>query len=230
MRLLLNDGGHGEKTISAIRKLNEIIDHSKPILYIPLAMDEVKHPYGGCYEFIQGELSIVDVPTIDMVRTFKDLASKNLYYYSAIFMGGGNTYKLLKGLKESSAFENIREYIINDGIVFGSSARTVIFGEDIAVIASVDSNDVDLIDTKGFNIFDGISIFPHYTNKKSKLTEEQNVERHNNFTKSILDFSLSGGSVFAYSEEDTVYVNGEIVEIIGDRDYFFYNRWKYSYL
>ena len=32
----------------------------------------------------------------------------------------------------------------------------------------MDPNDVALVDTKGFNVMNGISIFPHYTNKKSK--------------------------------------------------------------
>lgn len=35
-------------------------------------------------------------------------------------------------------------------------------------------NDVKLNDTKGFNVLSGVSIFPHYTNKKSKLTKEKN--------------------------------------------------------
>ena len=32
-------------------------------------------------------------------------------------------------------------------------------------------NGVDLVDIKRFNALSRISIFPHYTNKKSKLTE-----------------------------------------------------------
>jgi peptidase E len=32
-----------------------------------------------------------------MVRIFEELASKNLQHYAALFIGGGNTYKLLFG-------------------------------------------------------------------------------------------------------------------------------------
>ena len=56
-------------------KLNEIIDHTRPILYIPLAMNEEEHSYDSCYEWIQGELANVDIPYIEMVRTFEKLAS-----------------------------------------------------------------------------------------------------------------------------------------------------------
>lgn len=49
MRLILCGGGHGEKTVIANSKLNDIIDHTRPLLYVPLAMDEVEHPYDGCH-------------------------------------------------------------------------------------------------------------------------------------------------------------------------------------
>ncbi len=224
MRLLLCGGGSGEQNTLANQKLNEIIDHNKPLLYIPLAMDENDHPYDSCYEWIQGELTDVDIPSIEMVRSFEDLASKDLQQYCALFIGGGNTYKLLFGLKQSGAFNNIKDYINKDGIVIGGSAGAVIFGYDIDVISSMDSNDVNLIDTKGFNSISGISIFPHYTNKKIKLTEEENEVRLNNFTNSIIKFSQKVGKVIAIPEEDAIYINGDNIEVIGTRPYYIFEN------
>ena len=222
MKLLLNGGGCGEQTIIAIQKLNKIIDHDKPILYIPLAMDENTHPYDGCLEWIKKELALVDVPRIDMTRNFEELASKNYNDYSCLFIGGGNTYKLLKGLKKSGAFDKIKEYILNDGIIFGSSAGAVIFGLDIDIISSMDQNIVNLTDTAGFNIIDGISLFPHYTNAKSKLTDEENDERHNKFTNSIIEFSNTIGPVIAYPEEDTIFIDGNNIYMLGTRPYYIF--------
>lgn len=108
MQLILCGGGDGEQNTQANQRLNEIIDHTKPILYIPLAMDEIEHPYDECYEWIKEELRNVDVPSIKMVRTFEELASENLEEYTALFIGGGNTYKLLLGLKQTMAFNNIK--------------------------------------------------------------------------------------------------------------------------
>ncbi len=155
-----------------------------------------------------------------MVRSFEELASKNLQHYAALFIGGGNTYKLLLGLKQSGSFNKIRDYINNNGIVIGRSAGAVIFGYDINIIASMDQNDVNLTDTKGFDMLSGISVFPHYTNKKSKLTEEENEERLNKFTKSIIHFSQSVGEVIAIPEEDAIYVNNSSIELLGTRPYF----------
>lgn len=220
MRLILCGGGSGEQNLLANQKLDEIINHTKPLLYIPLAMDEEEHPYNSCFEWIQEELKNVKVPYIEMVRTFEELAAKKLENYSAIFIGGGNTYKLLLGLKQSGAYNNIKNYIENDGIVIGGSAGAVIFGYDINIISSMDPNDVKLNDTKGFNVLSGISIFPHYTNKKSKLTDEENETRLNNFTNSIIEFSTSIGEVIAIPEEDAIYINEEKVEVIGTKPYY----------
>ena len=81
MKLILCGGGSGEQNYYANKKLNEIIDHSKPLLYVPLAMDESDHPYDSCYEWITGELSQVQLSGIDMVRSFEELAQKDYNNY-----------------------------------------------------------------------------------------------------------------------------------------------------
>ena len=222
MKLILCGGGSGEQNYYANKKLNEIIDHNKPMLYIPLAMDEAEHSYDSCYEWIEGELSGIKLAGIDMVRSFEELAQKNYDNYCALFIGGGNTYKLLKGLKDSGAFTKIKEYIEDEGIVIGGSAGAVIFGYDINIISLMDPNDVELKDTKGFDVMNGISIFPHYTNKKSKLSEEENDARLNSFTIAIKEFSIKYGDVIAIPEEDAIYVNDNDLEVLGNRPFYYF--------
>lgn len=117
MKLILCGGGSGDQNTLANQKLNEIIDHNKPILYIPLA-----------------------------------------------------------------------------------------------------------IDTKGFDILSGISIFPHYTNRKSKYTEEENNERMKMFTDSITKYSKEIGEVIAIPEEDAIYISEEGVQVIGTKQYFVFKN------
>lgn len=64
MKLFLNGGGSDYKTKKVNKIFNKVIDHSKPLLYVPLAMDEIKHPYDGCLEWIIKELIGVDIPSI----------------------------------------------------------------------------------------------------------------------------------------------------------------------
>ena len=47
MRLFLSGGGAGKQNELALQRLNEIIEHDKKVLYIPLAMKPEK--YDKCY-------------------------------------------------------------------------------------------------------------------------------------------------------------------------------------
>ncbi len=53
MKVFLCGGGAGIQTIEANKRLNEVIDHSKPCLYVPLAMEHTM--YADCFEWIKGE-------------------------------------------------------------------------------------------------------------------------------------------------------------------------------
>ena len=213
MALLLNGGGSTKQLKLTMNKLNQIMNHSKPILYVPLAMDEEEHPYDGCYEWFQGQVVDVDVPNVDMPRSFEEFASKKFDDYSAIFIGGGNTYKLLKGIKDFGIYNKIVDYLNNNGIVIGCSAGAIIFGYDINSCFAMDRNDVNLEDTKGFDSLNGKSIFAHYTNSKTE-------EIHKKYTDYLTEYSSSHEEVIALPEEDTIFINNGNIEIIGYRPYY----------
>ena len=219
MKLLLCGGGSGDQTVEANKIFNQIIDHSKPLLYVPLAMDENKHSYNKCLEWITDELSNVDIPSIEMVRTFDEFASINYNDYCAIFIGGGNTFRLLKGIKDSGAFNKINEYINNNGIVYGGSAGAIIFGYDINSCLVMDSNNVELKDTKGFNVLDGKSIFAHYTNEYTPYDHEV-------FREYLIKYSISNEEVIALPEETTIFINDDQIEFIGTRPFYEFNNGK----
>ena len=224
MKLFLNGGGYGSQTIEAYKYINKIIDHSKPVLYVPLAMNEDEHPYDDCYNWIKKEISIIDIPNIDMVRSFNELEQKDFNKYSMIFIGGGNTFKLLKGIKETKSYDKLKKYIYNDGIVFGSSAGSVIFGKDINTIKVMDKNDVMLENTKGFDLLNGVSLFVHYTNYKSRLTEEENKKRLEKYTNYLIDYSSNNEKVIAYPEEDTIFFDGNNIKMIGKLNYYIFEN------
>lgn len=217
MKLFLNGGGSTKELALTMSKVNDAMDHSKPILYVPLAMDEIDHPYDGCYEWFQKQIVNVNVVGVEMPRTFEQFASLDFSNYSAIFIGGGNTYKLLKGIKDNGIFEKINKYLNNDGIVIGCSAGAIIFGYDINSCLAMDRNDVGLVDTKGFNKLNGKSVFAHYTNSKTE-------EIHQKYTNYLIDYSTTNESVIALPEEDTILITGDNISIFGDRPYYEFNN------
>ena len=189
------------------------MDKERPLLYVPLAMNEEEHPYNECLNWIKNELSDFNINKIEMVRTFEEFANKDYYNYSAIFIGGGNTYKLLKGIKDSRAFGKLKEFIINDGIVFGGSAGAIIFGKDLDACKLDDTNDVNLKDTEGFDVLNGISLLCHYTNRT--------IEKDKQSTEYLLSIS-SNRELVALPEEDTIFINGDDIELIGNKSYYIF--------
>jgi len=213
MKVFLCGGGAGAQTIEANKRLNEVIDHSKPCLYIPFAMEPEK--YADCYEWIKDELKNVDIPYIEMVESAEELADKNLNDFSVIFIGGGNTFKLLRDLKISGAFKKIKEYLQGEGVVFGGSAGAVIFGKDLEACRLDDVNEVHLNETNGFDILNGISILCHYTNRT--------IEKDEKNKQYLLEVSKHG-KVAALPEEVTLFVNCGDIEVIGNKPYYFFEN------
>ena len=210
MKLILNGGGDGKAVESARQILNLVIDHRKKILYIPLAWPDPT--CRGCLEFMTGELADVEKAGIEMIRSTEELMSRNFPDYAALYIGGGNTYKLLRDLKESGAFGKIRKYLTEeDGIVYGGSAGAIIFGKDLDSCNTDDENEVGLIDHTGFNMIGGYSLLCHYTSRNRERTE---LSR-----KYLLELSKTK-PVYAIPEEDTIYVADGRMEFIGDRPYY----------
>ena len=213
MKVFICGGGAGQQTVRALRRLNEVIDHARPCLYIPLAMEEEQ--YDSCYEWIAGELAGIKIPGIEMVRSAEELSRKHLADYSFLFIGGGNTFKLLYDMKRVNMFEPIRDYLQNGGVAFGGSAGAIIFGEDLESCALDDENDVGLKDTAGFDVLGGISFLCHFTNRMPE--QDRRSEAY------LLQIS-GHRKVYALPEEDTLFVNDSHVEAIIDRPYFIFEN------
>lgn len=210
MKLILNGGGIGDKVKNARNLLNEIIDNNKKILYIPFAWSD--DTYKGCLEFITKELADVDKLGIDMVTSANELLSKNFNDYACLYIGGGNTYKLLSILKETGNYDKIKNYLVNDnGIVYGGSAGAIIFGADLDSCNTDDENEVGLIDNTGFNMIKGYSLLCHYTSR--------NAERTKLSTDYLLELSKLK-PIYAIPEEDTIYVEDDKIHFIGTRPYY----------
>ena len=211
MKVFLCGGGADSQTVEANKRLNEVINHSKPCLYIPLAMEQ--ELYDSCYEWITGELETVEIPSIEMVRRADELSTKNLNDYSFLFIGGGNTFKLLNDLKICGAFEKIEEYLDNGGVAFGSSAGAIIFGKDLEACRLDDANDVKLSDINGFDILKGISILCHYTNRTAEKNEQSK--------EFLLELSKQR-KIVALPEEVTLFVKDDSIEVIGEKPYYIF--------
>ena len=209
--LILNGGGVGVVVQNARKVFNDNIDSSKKILYVPLAWVE-DLTYNSCLEFMINELSDINCTGIEMIESGTELYNMDSKKYAAIYIGGGNTYKLLKELKDSGSFDKIKNYVLNEnGIVYGGSAGAIIFGKDLDSCNTDDINDVNLDDNTAFDMLNGYSLLCHYTNRESERTE---------LSKKYLLKLSKIKPIYAIPEEDSIIVDEEKITFIGTRPYY----------
>lgn len=215
MKVYLCGGGSGKQIFNALLDFSKKIDKSKPILYIPLAMDNSR--YDSCYNWFSEEIKNVNLTKFEMIKSSLELSKKDLSNYSSIFIGGGNTYKLLNEIKQYSNYEKIIDYLNNGGTIFGGSAGAIIFGKDINCCLLDDKNDIGLKDTCGFNLLNNYSILCHLKSKNFKKN-----------CKFLQEYSKDKKIIYL-PEEDVILVEDNKIKLIGTRKYMIFKNGKYSY-
>ena len=210
MKLYLSGGGSGKQNHFAYINFFRIIDKSKPILYIPLAMESTM--YKSCYNWFKNEINSYNFDKFEMVKSSLELSKLDLNNYSALFIGGGNTYKLLSELKENDNINKIKKYLLNGGIVYGGSAGAIIFGKDIDGCKLMDEkNDVN---TEGLNFINNYSLLCHFNNNNLKLNK-----------KYLTTYSKKNKLLFL-PEEDVLVINDNSIKIIGSHKYAIFDNQK----
>jgi dipeptidase E len=125
----------------------------------------------------------------------------DLNVYDAIYMGGGNTYKLLDYIYKEKLDKKLLDFIKKEGIIYGGSAGAMVLGKDIRT--AEEENDKNYLNYIGLNLIENKSIICHY---------EENLD-----SKILLLTKRTNSEIIALPEDSGLIVNseGEIIEIIG---------------
>jgi dipeptidase E len=196
MAIYLSGGGSGKDSRELDEAFLEDIEKIKPLLYIPLARDL---PYDSCLDWIKSNFEFGEFKNFKMINNKDELLNIDLKNYSGVYIGGGNTYKLLKELKEVGFLDILSKYIREEGIVYGGSAGAIILGKDI--LTANDPNEVNINNFEGLNELNEFSVFCHYNSEVKK-----DVEAYTKKTKN---------SVLVLSEKTGLIVQGEEVFVVG---------------
>ena len=108
------------------------------------------------------------VEEIDIADMSEDALRGALTDKDIVYVQGGNTFYLLKHVRESG-FDTIIKELIEKGVIYvGVSAGSIIAGPTIETAAwkaeYADPNDVNLTDLTGMNLVD-FNVFVHYAEK-----------------------------------------------------------------
>ena len=169
MRLLLSGGGESKDVIHLDEYFAKQIGLKGIVLYIPVAMEKSVYSYAQCFDWFSTTYNYYGIKNIEICTNLSSI--KTLDQYTAVFIGGGNTFKLLNEIKKSKFDVKIIDYINNDGFVYGGSAGAIIFGSCIKSAYYNDVNNVDLKDINGLNLAGGKDIWCHYSEKDNNYIE-----------------------------------------------------------
>lgn len=214
MKLILCGGGDGEQVKESYQLFAQSVGNGK-VMYIPLAWNN--GPYESCIDWFAGEMKPFGITDIDLITDAAQITKERLRNIKGIFIGGGNTYKLLKMLKESVAYENLKEFALKkDTVIMGGSAGALIWGESIdtckddglGIKSICDVNLVGLEDTTGFGMLNGYSLLVHYKKKEEQIPATmQRVER----------LLKEGYKLVCLPEETSLVVEDDKFSIVGSK-------------
>ena len=167
-KLILGGGGGKEDSRFIDNYLvNELkIANSKSIAYIPIALDSGRH--NAAFAWFNSVFS----NRIEKIKMWEDLATISLddmREFGAIYIGGGNTVRLLQHIKSTRFDIHLKSYILGGGIVYGGSAGAIILGKDIRT--APEARGISLNDYEGLNVLGGYSILCHYDSERENKKE-----------------------------------------------------------
>ena len=217
MPLYLSGGGYGKQSEDIDRLFSKNIDKTKPVLYIPIAMDTNKHPYPECLEWIKNNFKKYNVKDFVM-WTEKELYSaqeKNISDFGGIYIGGGNTFYLSNHMR-SSGFWNLLEMAVEKDLnIYGSSAGAAIFSKTIIPAFSADKNDVSLEDFNGMNCIYQYHFWAHYNQAYDQIISE-------------FDKKYKLNKIVGVPEDAALFISNNTITNIGKSPIiFFENRKKH---
>lgn len=164
---LFLSGGGGKNDSKLLDEMFAKCLDKKKILYIPIAMLQTEHSFAECHIWIKSVFKDFGISDITMWTDLSGKKYEDLSGFEAIYIGGGNTFKLMDDLKKSKFDKFLKIFFVNGGIIYGGSAGAIILGDDIGT--SSDNNDVGLKDLSGMKLLKGFSIWCHYKAEHDEL-------------------------------------------------------------
>lgn len=200
--LYLGGGGGAEDSRTLDAAFVASLPPDPKLLYIPIAMDEKDHSYPSCLEWLRLAVGPLGVLNIEMWTDLRGKTAESLAAFDAVYVGGGNTFKLLKEMSDSGFGSMLAQYAERGGAVYGGSAGAIVLGTDIGTCAHMDENAVGLKRTTALGLLGKHSVWCHYVPSNDPLIREY--------------VTRTGFPVVALTERGGLCVKGGQIEVIGD--------------
>jgi len=171
-KLLLTSTGLANQNITD--QFLQIID--KPvsqikIIFVPTASrsdEELKYVDESKKELLDLGIFENNIKTLNLD---KPVSFQEVEDFDVIYVCGGNTFYLLKKVRETGFDKVIIEFAKTDKLYFGVSAGSILVCPNIDIASPFDENDVNLTDLAGLNLTDVI-VSPHYKDEEKSIIDD----------------------------------------------------------
>ena len=205
-KIFLGGGGNETQAKEIDDLYGKTVGVGAKVLYIPIAWTKPEQ-FNSCFEWFKKSYARFDFE-IEMLTDLNSVDHSFLEEFDSIYIGGGNTFALLKTLKETNFIDSLYKFIDSGRPVYGGSAGAIVLGENISTAFignQTDENKVQLTDFSGLNVCNGYSIKAHYEREVEvvkKFSAEHNTP--------VLNIPEDGG-VFIEGDKMTLVGNVEII-------------------
>ena len=168
-KLLLTSTGLANQNIT--NQFLQIID--KPvsqikIIFVPTASrseEELKYVQESKKELLDLGILKNNIKTLNLDSS---VSFDEVEDFDVIYVCGGNTFYLLKKVRETGFDKVIIEFAKTGKLYFGVSAGSILVCPNIDIASPFDENDVNLTDLTGLNLTDVI-VSPHYKDEEKTI-------------------------------------------------------------
>ena len=163
----MSGGGNEKQSFSLDKFFYSTLPKNGRFLYIPIALRGHKlYPtahlwmksIAELHERVDVQFETADDPSKYRLELLKE--------FNGIYIGGGNTWSLIKELKDSGFSDILTQYLQDGGQVYGGSAGAIIMGKRIDT--HYDENEVNLKDRSGFNLLNNFSVACHFKDEQNE--------------------------------------------------------------
>lgn len=203
MNLVLTGGGDSKYFQKLDQHFLSMLSEKPALLFIPLAGDS--DTFGDSLERVTQTFSTIKFENIEMCLNLKDLNWEYIQNFDAIYIDGGNTFKLMSAIRNTHFYELVHRFINHGGIVNGDSAGAIILGSHLqtAHFGEVgDENLSNLVSYQGLNLLGDMAIHCHF-----EQSEEQEIRE---FVREY------GFPVIAINEKAGITIEEGILKVFGE--------------
>ena len=201
MRIIAAGGGGADDSRLLDEMFASWLGQNSRLLYLPVAMDGIDRSYHQCLDWLETVFEPYGITNITMCTELDQCLKRDIGLYHGIYIGGGNTYRLLSLMRSAGFDQAILRFAMAGGAVYGGSAGAIILGREIGTSAHLDLNQVGLKDHQGLNLLKGYAIWCHYQPSDDELIRNY-MER---FGFPVLALSESSG---IFRQGDQLYACG----------------------